>query len=225
MDTVTTNKIDENLEERVKSFEREKNGLIGDLAKQREKNRVLEERLNVLESSLNEPEPPTPSTTEAEVQKFTQDPIGYIRNVTSPLIKEEVDPIRTNLSLSQMKDKLDDAMEYIADEEGITKKEAKKRYDETLAKIVGDHGFRTLDPYDGTLAAYKIMKTENVEKETKEEERDQKIKGEQPESSRHISKSSSKLTTSMIANMPRSEYERRRVEILEAAQKGLITRD
>lgn len=224
METVTTK--DENLEERIKSFEREKNGLIGDLAKQREKNRALEERLTSLEASLNEPEPPTPSSVEAEVERFTKDPAGYIRSVTNPLIEERVRPIQSVLSMSQTKDKLNEAMEFISEQEGITKKEAKKKYDEDLAKIVSDHGFQSLDPYDGTLAAYKIMKTEKMEKDEKEEEREKRIKGDQPEPARSTSKpSNSKWTSSKIAQLSRTEYERHRDEILEAAQKGLITKD
>lgn len=217
----------ETLEERIKSFEREKNGLIGDLAKQREKNRALEERLQVIESSLNEPEPPAPQPTEAEIQKFTQDPVAYIRGVASSMIEDRVKPIQNVLTGSLTKEKLNEAMEWIAEEEGISRKEAKKKYDESLAKIVGDHGFQNLDPYDGTLAAYKIMKTEKMESEEKEEERDKRIKSEQPESSRAPSKPSlSKWTTSRIKEViANGQYEKYREEILTAQNRGLIIKD
>src|SRR5512146_3095773 len=116
------------LDEKEK-FDREKKGLIGDLAKQREKNRALEERLAAIEQSLSAPDPEPALPVDARIQKFTQDPDAYIKDVVSPILSEQLEPLQKVLSQSQVEKKLDRAMEDIADKEGISKKEAQKRYD------------------------------------------------------------------------------------------------
>lgn len=209
-------------------LEKANRGLIADLSEQRKKNRALEDRLTLIESSLNAPEEKPPTPADVRVQKFAEDPDAYIRDVISPVFatKEEVEPLRRELTSAQIDRKLDNAMEWIAEEEGITRREAAKKYEKPLAEIVESHDFSSLDPYNGTLAAYKILKTEKIESEEKEKVREKTIQGQQSETVRsQTTTSKAKWTTSKIAGLTRDEWNKNKDEILKAQREGLVVRD
>lgn len=213
----------EDLDEKEK-FEREKKGLISDLAKQREKNRALEERLALIEQSLSAAsEEKEVQPVDQRIQRFSQDPDAYIREVVYPVIE----PIQRGLTNIQLKDKLDAAFEQIADEEGITPKEARKRYDEKLASVVETHDLKGVDPYSGVLSAWKIMKTEEKEEKKREAEREERINETHSETPRSVGNASQKRwkSSEIAALIREGKYDKFRDEILKAQDRGLIIRD
>lgn len=214
-------------------FEKEKTGLIKDLAEQRKENRnlrektgALEQRLAQIETSLSQEEP---SPADVRVQKFAQDPDAYIKEVVAPLVSERIQPLEKVLTQSQLDRKLENAMEFIAEEKGITKRQAAKKYEKKLAEVVESHGFGSLDPYDGTIAAFKILEVDEKESEKKEKEREERINGQHTETGQakttergHIWK------TSEIAKLSRGqngEFNKHADEILRQQREGLIIRD
>lgn len=215
-------------DEAVAQLEKEKSGLLREVVEQRKTNRALEERISLIESSLNAPETEQ-APVDVRVQKLASDPDLYIREIVEPLLEKSIKPLAQAFTNAQIDKKLDSAMEFIAEEEGITKRQAAKKYEKTLAEISESHGFGTLDPYDGTLAAYKIMKTDHQEKEQAEKERDKTIQGNHTETARSQTKERGKIwKTSEIAKLsrgPNGEFAKNADEILRQQREGLIIRD
>ncbi len=203
---------EETLEEREKRWQKEKQGIIGDLSKEREARRLLEERLSELENPQREPE------IQERIQQFTQDPDGYIMDI----VEERVSSIEKTLTAKAVNDQISDALEEISEREGITKREAKKKYDEPLAELVKSRGLGNIAPYDGILNAYDIYQKESKDRESREQERTNRIAGSSSESTRFIDRSGGKRppTPQEIANMTSEEYESHRKEILKAQENG-----
>ncbi len=215
------------VEDKEKESEREKSGLLRDLVEQRKKNRALEERISLIESSLNSAEQEPEQPADARVQRFAQDPDAYIKEVVTPILSNELTPLRKAMTQDQIERKLERAMEFIAEEEGLTKRETAKKFEKKLSEIVETHDFGKLDPYDGTLAAYKILQTEDKRSKEKEVERDRSISGQHTETVRTQAPSHSgkKWTTSEISRLTRKEFEENRDSILKAQREGTIVRD
>ncbi len=222
--TVTDEKNDEKTPAERDKFE--KDGLIKDLVRQREKNRALEERLSLIEASLNAPEQEPPRPVNERVEKLAQDPDAYIKEVMTPILAERLLPLEREFTRAQIDQKLDQAMEWIAEEEGISRRQAPKKYEKDLAEIVESHDLKNMDPYNGTIAAFKILQTEAKDKEEKEEKREKVIQGQHSETARSSASPSKKSwKTSEIASLNRSQYDKHREEILEAQREGRIIRD
>lgn len=207
---------DETLEERVKSWEKEKKAMIGDLQAEREKRQFLEERLTRLENSVPEPEEGSP---EEKVTRFTQDPDGYVSDVVS----QAVEPLQKKILELEVDRKVERAKKWIAKKEGIDPDEVEDKYGLDLVRIGKERGFVNLDAEKGIRSSYEILIQERKEKAEKEAEREKTISGQSTESVRTIIKNgSARFTREEIARMEPDEFNRRYNEIKEAQSKGLI---
>lgn len=227
-DIPTFKNDEETLDERQARWEKEKQAIIGDLQAEREKRQALEERLGSLETDLSTPVLGNEPNIQERIERFTKDPDGYIADVASGLVEERVRSVEQRLSNREMGDQITNALEEIAEREGITLREAKKRYDASLTEIVKSRGLVNMTPYEGVLAAYDIHQTAKKEKDRNEEERTQRINGQTIDSARSYVRSGSKVwRQSDIAAIPQEkwnspEFKQTREEIMEAQKNGLI---
>lgn len=216
-------------EERIAKLEKANAGLIRDLTETRKEKRSLEERISLIETSLSAPEPTPLQPVDVRIQRFTEDPDAYIREVVKPVIREEVDPLKRGLSNSQINRQIDDAMENIAEKEGITRRQAVSKYEKRLAEISEERDLVKLEPIKGIMTAYQIMKTEEEESASREKKREAAISGQHTETVRSNGKGGPKVwTTSEISKMsrgPGGEFDQNKDAILQAQREGKIVRD
>lgn len=211
----------ETYEERLKAWEKEKKGFISDLQKERAERHSLEERLGQLEQSLSSVGKQTDvSSPDNEVVRLSQDPRGYIRS----LVSEVVEPIAKDVNQVRWERKFDQAYRWLGKQEKVDEEEVRgSALEENIARIIRENGMGTMDPIEGTRAAYKIYLQEKKEKEREERNREEAITGNSTESVKTpVRTGQMRFTRSQIASMPRSEFERNREAILEAQQQGLI---
>lgn len=213
---------DQTLEQRVQQWEREKKGLINDLQSEREKRHSLEERMSMMESSIKEAEQDQPEVpVDERVNRLARDPDGYI----SSIVKPEIKTLREEVTRLQMERKYERAYRWLAkaekkDEEEIPGSDLEKE----IVRIAKDHGMTSMDPVEGTKAAYKIYQQEKLERERREKEREEAISGNTSEVPPTGQRSGqTRFTKSQILSMLPAEYERNREAILEAQAKGLIS--
>ena len=213
---------EQTLEERMQQWEREKKGILSDLQSERGKRQSLEERIQMLESSVKEAENEQPEVpVDERVNRLARDPDGYITSVVTPEIKT----LKDEVVRLQMERKYEKAYRWLAksekkDEDEIPGSDLEKE----IVRIAKDHGMTSMDPVEGTKAAYKIYQQEKLEKERREKEREAAISGntsEVPPSGQRSGQT--RFTKSQILSMLPSEYERNREAILEAQSKGLIS--
>jgi hypothetical protein len=211
------------LEERLKSLEREKRGILDDLKNERQQRQAYEKRLEDLEKTLNsaanEPEVNDP---QSEVNRLAQQPKEYIVEVVKPLIEEAQKEIR-ELKIAKQFDR---AYTWLAKQE---KKDVDDLYgsdiEKEIVRIFRDHGMTVMDPVDGTKAAYKIYQQEQRLREEEEAKRNQTISANSTHAVRSPSSSGSPVWTRDRINevVRNGEWEKYREEILTAQKSGRIT--
>lgn len=208
------------LEERVKTFQRERKGFINDLQKERAERHALETRLAQIETSLTSAGSDGDEQPEKRVERLAADPDGYIENVVQDYVK----PLVSEINSLRHERKLERAYQWVAKQE---KKEVEdivgSDLDNDLVRIVKENGMNSMDPIEGTRAAYKILQQERKEKEQQEAERGEKISQSQTERVRvPVRTGGQRFTRDQIRGMSSEEFEANRVAILEAQKNGSI---
>jgi hypothetical protein len=210
---------DELLEEKLKKMNR---GLIGDLQSEREKRHSLEQRVTEMEASLASAGQDDGAVNPNEkVNLLAQDPDGYIKRI----VREEMEPVEKVIQKNEWDRKFEKAYQWLAKQEKV---DIESLYgadvEKDLVRIIKDHGMTTMEPIEGTKAAYKIRQQELLEKENAERNRDGVISGQSTETVRRPGLSAPNVFTAegirkIIQN---GEYEKYRGEILAAQEQGRI---
>ena len=212
-----TSTVDTTYDERIKDLERANKGLIRDLQEERQKKHQYEERLQTLETSLasaGEEEKP-----EERVNQLAANPDEFISQRFQELAKPLIDEVQS----LKWDRKFDQAYGWLAKQEKIDSDEIRgSDLEKDIARIVKEHGMGSMDPYEGTKAAYKIYRQEQTEHASREEARSEAISGQKTETVRSTSPGQTMFTVEQIGGMPYDEYMKNREAILEAQSKGLI---
>lgn len=206
-------------EERLKTWEKEKKGLISDLQSEREKRQGLESRLSSLETRLRPVE--TVEPVDDKVNRLAKDPDTYIDQRLQPhfgRLKEQVDQI-------QFRAIVNEAYDWLADQEGTTRRKIlNSDVDKDIARIVKDNNLTTIDPMSGTQAAYKIYLQEKEEKKVAEASRSAAINGNSTERpGRPAATGGSRFSAKQIQAMSLDEFNRNFDAIQEAKRTGQIS--
>ena len=104
---------EDTLQDRLKTWEGEKRGLLKDLQGERDKRHQLEQRLEQLEATLNSAEV-VPEDVQLKVQRLSQDPDSYIASI----VEERIKPVKKLAEDLVVKDQFDRAYRWIAKKEG-----------------------------------------------------------------------------------------------------------
>lgn len=219
---IETFKEEESLEERLKSFEKEKKGLINDLQAERKERQAMEARLAQMETSLNAAANDDGEVTnEIKLNMLSQDPDGYIRK----LVREEVDPVREDVVNDRFSRRIEKATSWLAKQEKVDADELDDNnlVIKEIVRISRQHGMQSMDPIEGTKAAYKIYQQEQREREARESKREENISGQSTEHVRSSSRGgTATLSREQVARMEPAEFNRRYDEIKDLERRGLI---
>lgn len=213
----------DNLEDRLKSLEREKRGILDDLKNERQQRQAYEKRLEDLEKTLNSAaNTPEDTDLQAEVNRLAQKPKEYIVDVIKPLIEAQENKIHE----LQVARQVERAYTWLAKQE---KKDVEDIYgsevEKEIARISKDRGLNTMDHVSGVKAAYEILQLERMRKEEEEARRNQTISANSTHAVRTPSSSGNSVwSRQRIADVMRNgEYEKYRDEILIAQRNGMIS--
>lgn len=214
---------EETLEERIKSLEREKKGILRDLQGERERSHQYEERIARLETALTSAGNDDGEIKPDErVNKLAQDPDSYILGVVKPEIEKRdraIDEMRWERKIEKAYQWL--GRQLKKDPDDLPGSDI----DKEILRIVKERGMEAMDPIKGTQAAYEILQQEKKRKEAEEAARTETISANATETVQRTSSGSTRgFTVAQIAAMSREEFDRRYDEIQEAKAKGLITR-
>lgn len=216
----------ENLDERLKSWDREKRGLIDDLRKERESRHSMEKELEEIRTALNSAaETPEDNTNQAKVNRLAQDPDGYIQGQVSKILDETVKPLRDEVAALKWERKFEKAYQWLGKQE---KKDVDEIYgseiESEIVRITKENNMTMMDPVEGTKAAYKILKQEQREKEEAEVKRNETISQNSTSFVRNPSSSGSpRFTRAEIQAMSLPQFEKNKEAILEAQRNGMIS--
>lgn len=212
----------ETYEERIRQWEKEKKGILGDLQGEREKRHAVEERLRVIEESLTSAANEDGETPETRVNRLAQDPDGYISNHLAQFEQERVKPLQQEIQMMKMDRQIERGLRWVARQE-------KKDYEEVvgsdleqdLARLTMDmrnRGIIPTNPEEGTKEAYRLLLDERKEKENREKVRDEKIQGNRTESVSTPPRSNSqRWTREEVAALSIDEFNKNEPEIRKAA--------
>lgn len=217
----------ENYEERLRQLEKEKKGLVGDLADKREKIRSLESRLINIEETLTSAGQEDGETAESRVNRLAQDPDGYIGSHLIQFEESQIKPLRQELEMLKIDRKIERALRWVAKQEKSDYEEvAGSDLEQDLARITQEmrnRGIVPTDPEEGTKEAYRLLKQERSDKESREKEREGKIDGNRTENVSQPSRTGSRRwTRADIDSMSISEFTKNESEIKRQFAEGLI---
>lgn len=210
-------------EEKMKTWERERKGMLSDLAGKREEIRLLKEEVaeirDAITSAANEGDGETPQD---RVNRLAQDPDTYIDERINQFRETEVKPLRSELEMMKIDRAIERGLRWVA-------KQEKKDYEDVagsdleldLARItqnMKERGIVPTNPEEGTKEAYRLYLKEKEEKENREKERSEKIEGNKTESVVPPARSGShRWTREEVAAMSAEEFTKNEAEIRKAA--------
>lgn len=217
----------ETLEDRLKRLEKENRGLIGDLAEKRGNIRSLEARLAEIEKSLTSVAEETNNgvSTDDRVNRLAQDPDAYIDARVNHWLDQKVKPVEQQVVTLAQERRFEKAVRWLARQEKKDEDEiAGSDLEREVVRIVKEHGMGSMDPLEGTKAAYKLYLQEKSENSQKEKLRAEAIAGQTTESvQRTPSGGQMRFTRQQILNMSSAEFKKNEEAILKAQAEGLIS--
>ena len=212
-DALPTSTGEETLEDRIKKLEEMNKGLLKETQHERDLRHQTEERLKLVESSLetagNDDE--KPEVVEA-------------RNFVRGEIEEVIKPLSRTVSALINDQKVERALDVLSEQSGMTKSKFRKEHEAALEKIVKERNLNAvgIDPYVGILNAWEIHQNSLKEAEKAEKERTERISGSQPETTRSAPVSAGnlpkKINASRLANLSDKEFD----EVNQAIREGRI---
>ena len=212
-DALPTSTGEETLEDRIKKLEGKSEGLLQEVKHERDLRHQAEERLKLVESSLE--------TAGADEEKPE---VIEARNFVRGEVEEVIKPLKNTVNFLVSDRKVEQALDHLSEQAGMTKSKFRKEHEAALEKIVKERNLNAvgIDPYVGILNAWEIHQNSVREAEKAEKERTERISGSQPETSRTAPASSGNLpkriNASRLANLSDKEFD----EVNQAIKEGRI---